>query len=81
MICINGNDVKITGKPTEIFEELVILKVAIAQDNGLMTLDQLAIEEAIEVLKQKTYSFPEVRRFKVKGQDKTDEFRRNQKEG
>ena len=76
MICINGNDVKISGSPDQIFEELVILKVAIAQDNGLMKLDQLAMQDAIEVLKQKAYSFPEVRSFKVKGQDKTDEFKK-----
>lgn len=30
MICINGNDVKISGSSDQIFEELVILKVVIA---------------------------------------------------
>lgn len=76
MIYINGNNVKITGKPTEVFEELVILKVSIAQDESLMLIDQMAMEEAIEAIKTKSYKFPEVRKFKVHGEDKTDEFRK-----
>ena len=76
MICINGNDVKISGNPAEIFEELVILKVVIAQDDGLRAMDQVAMEQAIETLKTKGYSFPEVRRYKVGGQDRTDEFKK-----
>jgi hypothetical protein len=76
MIYINGNDVKITGKPTEVFEELVILKVSIAQDESLMLIDQMAMEEAIEAIKTKSYTFPEVRKFKIRGEDKTDEFRK-----
>lgn len=76
MICVNGNNVKISGSPAEIFEELVILKVVIAQDDGLRAMDQNAMEEAIETLKTKGYSFPEVRRYKVGGQDRTDEFKK-----
>lgn len=76
MICINGNDVKITGTPDQIFEELVILKVVIAQDDGLRAMDQIAIEQAIEILKTKGYSFPEVRRYKAGGRDITDEFKK-----
>lgn len=78
MICINGNDVKIKGNPDQIFEELVILKVVIAQDDGLRAMDQVAMEQAIETLKTKGYSFPEVRRYKVHGEDKTDEFRKKE---
>ena len=80
MICINGNDVKISGSLDQIFEELVILKVVIAQDDGLRTMDQMAMEQAIEALKTKGYSFPEVRKFKVHGEDKTDEFRKKENE-
>lgn len=80
MICINGNDVKIKGSPDQLFEELVILKVAIAQDDGLRAMDQIAMEQAIETLKTKGYSFPEVRKFKVHGEDKTDEFRKKENE-
>ena len=80
MICINGNDVKISGSLDQIFEELVILKVVIAQDDGLRTMDQMAIEQAIETLKTKGYSFPEVRKYKVHGEDKTDEFRKKENE-
>ena len=76
MICINGNDVKITGTIDEIFEELVILKVVIAQEDGLREIDQIAMEQAIETLKTKGYDFPEVRKYKVGGQDKTDEFKK-----
>ena len=76
MICINGNDVKITGNIDEIFEELVILKVVIAQEDGLREIDQIAMEQAIETLKTKGYDFPEVRKYKVGGQDKTDEFKK-----
>lgn len=80
MICINGNDVKITGSSDQIFEELVILKVVIAQEDGLRAMDQMAMEQAIETLKTKGYSFPEVRKFKVHGEDKTDEFRKKENE-
>lgn len=80
MICINGNDVKIKGSPDQIFEELVILKVVIAQDDGLRAMDQVAMEQAIETLKTKGYSFPEVRKYKVHGEDKTDEFRKKENE-
>ena len=80
MICINGNDVKISGSIDQLFEELVILKVVIAQDDGLRTMDQMAMEQAIEALKTKGYSFPEVRKFKVHGEDKTDEFRKKENE-
>ncbi len=80
MICINGNDVKIKGNPDQIFEELVILKVVIAQDDGLRAMDQVAMEQAIETLKTKGYSFPEVRKYKVHGEDKTDEFRKKENE-
>lgn len=76
MICINGNNVKISGSPDQIFEELAILKVSIAQDESLMQIDQLATDEAIEVIKRKAYGFPEVRKFKVHGENKTDEFRK-----
>lgn len=76
MICINGNDVKISGNPAEIFEELVILKVVIAQEDGLREIDQMAMEQAIETLKTKGYSFPEVRRYKAGGRDITDEFKK-----
>ena len=80
MICINGNDVKIKGNPDQIFEELVILKVVIAQDDGLRAMDQVAMEQAIETLKTKGYSFPEVIKYKVHGEDKTDEFRKKENE-
>lgn len=80
MICINGNNVKIKGSPDQLFEELVILKVAIAQDDGLRAMDQIAMEQAIEALKTKGYFFPEVRKFKVHGEDKTDEFRKKENE-
>ena len=80
MICINGNDVKIKGNPDQIFEELVILKAVIAQDDGLRAMDQVAMEQAIETLKTKGYSFPEVRKYKVHGEDKTDEFRKKENE-
>lgn len=80
MICINGNDVKIKGSTDQIFEELVILKVVIAQDDGLRAMDQMAMEQAIETLKTKGYSFPEVRKYKVHGEDKTDEFRKKENE-
>lgn len=80
MICINGNDVKIRGSFDQIFEELVILKVVIAQDDGLRAMDQMAMEQAIEALKTKGYSFPEVRKYKVHGEDKTDEFRKKENE-
>lgn len=76
MICINGNDVKISGNPAEIYEELVILKVVIAQEDGLREIDQMAMEQAIETLKTKGYDFPEVRRYKVGGRDITDEFKK-----
>lgn len=76
MICINGNDVKISGNPAEIFEELVILKVVIAQEDGLRKIDPIAMEQAIETLKTKGYDFPEVRKYKVGGQDRTDEFKK-----
>lgn len=76
MICINGNNVKITGTPDQLFEELVILKVVIAQDDGLRAMDQIATEQAIETLKTKGYSFPEVRRYKAGGRDITDEFKK-----
>ena len=39
-------------------------------------MDQMAIEQAIEILKTKGYSFPEVRRYKVGGRDFTDEFKK-----
>lgn len=80
MICINGNNVKISGSADQIFEELVILKVVIAQDDGLRATDQMAMEQAIETLKSKGYSFKEVRKFKVHGEDKTDEFRKKENE-
>lgn len=76
MICINGNDVKITGSPDQIFEELMVLKVVIAQDDGLRAMDQIAMEQAIEILKTKGYSFSEVRRYKTGGRDITDEFKK-----
>lgn len=57
MICINGNDVKIKGSPDQIFEELVILKVVIAQEDGLRAMDQIAMEQAIETLETKGYHF------------------------
>lgn len=80
MICINGNDVKIRGSFDQIFEELVNLKVVIAQEDGLRAMDQMAMEQAIETLKTKGYSFTEVRKFKVHGEDKTDEFRKKENE-
>lgn len=76
MICINGNDVKISGSSDQIFEELVILKVVIAQDDNLRAMDQIAMEQAIEALKTKGYSIPEVRRYKTGGRDITDEFKK-----
>lgn len=76
MICINGNDVKISGSPDQIFEELVILKVVIAQEDGLREIDQIAMEQAIETLKTKGYNIPEVRKYKIRGQDRTDEFKK-----
>lgn len=76
MICINGNDVKISGSSDQLFEELVILKVVIAQDDNLRAMDQIAMEQAIEALKTKGYSIPEVRRYKTGGRDITDEFKK-----
>lgn len=54
----------------------MILKVVIAQDDGLRAMDQIAMEQAIETLKTKGYSIPEVRRYKVGGRDITDEFKK-----
>lgn len=76
MICINGNDVKIRGSSDQIFEELVILKVVIAKDDNLRAMDQNAMEQAIEALKTKGYSIPEVRSYKTGGRDITDEFKK-----
>lgn len=54
----------------------MILKVVIAREDSLRAMDQMAIEQAIEILKTKGYSFPEVRRYKVGGRDFTDEFKK-----
>ncbi len=78
MININGTDVKISGNANEILYELTVLKISIMQDEGLMAIDQEAMEQAIQVYKDHDYRFPEVRKFKVHGQDKTEEFKKEQ---
>lgn len=80
MININGTDVKIAGNANEILYELTVLKISIMQDEGLMAIDQEAMEQAIQVYKDHAYGFPEVRKFKVGGQDKTEEFLKKSKE-
>lgn len=78
MININGTDVKISGNANEILYELTVLKISIMQDEGLMAIDQEAMEQAIQVYKDHDYRFPEVRKFKVHGQDRTEEFKKQQ---
>lgn len=80
MININGTDVKISGNANEILYELMALKISIMLDEGLMAIDQEAMEQAIQVYKDHDYRFPEVRKFKVHGQDKTEEFKKEQGE-
>lgn len=58
--------------------ELMALKISIMLDEGLMAIDQEAMEQAIQVYKDHDYRFPEVRMFKVHGQDKTEEFKKQQ---
>lgn len=43
-----------------------------------MAIDQEAMEQVIQVYKDHDYRFPEVRKFKVHGQDKTEEFKKEQ---
>lgn len=81
MININGTDVKILGNANEILYELMALKISIMQDEGLMAIDQEAMEQAIQVYKDHDYRFPEVRMFKVRGQDKTEDFKKSQTDG
>lgn len=81
MININGTDVKIAGNANEILYELTVLKISIMQDPGLMAIDQEAMEQAIESYQNQDYRFPEVRKFKVHSQDKTEEFKKLYKEG
>ena len=71
---------KIAGNANEILYELTVLKISIMQDPGLMAIDQEAMEQAIQVYKDHDYRFPEVRKFKVHGQDKTEEFKKEQGE-
>lgn len=80
MININGTDVKIAGNANEILYELTVLKICIMQDEGLMAIDQEAMEQAIQIYKDHDYRFPEVRKFKVRGQDKTEEFLKKSKD-
>ena len=80
MININGTDVKIAGNANEILYELIVLKISIMQDPGLMAIDQEAMEQAIEIYQNQDYRFPEVRRFKVHSQDKTEDFKKLYKE-
>lgn len=81
MININGTDVKIAGSDNEILYELIVLKITIMQDPGLMAIDQEAMEQAIEIYQNQDYRFPEVRRFKVHSQDKTEEFKKSRTDG
>lgn len=78
MININGTEVKIAGSANEILYELIVLKISIMQDPGLMAIDQEAMEQAIEIYQNQDYRFPEVRRFKVHSQDRTEEFKKQQ---
>lgn len=78
MININVTDVKIAGNANEILYELTALKISIMQDEGIMEIDQEAMKQAIQVYKDHDYRFPEVRKFKVHGQDKTEEFKKKQ---
>lgn len=80
MININGADVKIAGNANEILYELTVLKISIMQDEGLMAIDQEAMEQAIQGYKDHDYRFREVRKFKVHSQDKTEEFKKLYKE-
>ena len=81
MININGADVKIAGNANEILYELTVLKICIMQDEGLMAIDQEAMEQAIQVYQNHDYRIPEVRKFKVPGQDKTEDFKKSQTDG
>lgn len=81
MINIDGNHAQIKGNHDELLNDLVVLNVTIMQDTGLIDINTEAINLAIKAIQERGYTIPEVRKFKVAGADKTDEFRRNQKRG
>lgn len=75
MICIKDGRVQIQGNPDELFDELIKLYVTIVQDDGLMLISEAAMEQAVKVIKDKEYSFKDIRAFKAGGVDKKDEFK------
>lgn len=61
MILLDGEIAKISGSPEELCRELVNLKIAIAQYDYLRKIDKVAMEAAVDALKNDSYEIDGIR--------------------